>query len=97
MHKMILVNEDADLDAVMALINAAGDAMLYRMNVTVHHPAGWKRPDNWPLPAVKEHPGPDGVTVQTYRPLAVLEWCEYKLAEPERQARAAKMHEGRAA
>lgn len=92
---MILVNEDADLGAVMALISEAGNAMLMRMNVTVHHPADWKRPDGWPLPAVRQHPGADGVTVQDYRPLAVLEWCEYKLGEPERQARAARAAEGR--
>lgn len=94
---MILVNEDADLGVVMALINEAGSAMLMRMNVTVHHPAGWKRPEQWPLPTLKQKPGEDGVTIQEYRPMAVLEWCEYKLAEPERQAKAAKMHEGRAA
>lgn len=94
---MILVNEDADLGAVMSLISEASSAMLLRMNVTVHHPAGWKRPENWPLPTVKQQPGEDGVTAQDYRPMAVLEWCEYKLAEPERQARAAKMHEGRGA
>lgn len=94
---MTLVNEDADLGVVMALISEASSAMLMRINVTVHHPAGWKRPEQWPLPTVRQHPGADGVTIQDYRPLTILEWCEWKLGEPERQARAARMHEGRSA
>ncbi len=86
---MTVVNSDPDLGTVATLLTEATTAMLMRMPVTCTHPAGWKRPENWPLPAVREHAAADGSVTQTYRPMAVLEWCEYKLAEPERQARAA--------
>jgi len=92
---MIAVNSEPDLGTVAALMNEATTCMLMRQPVTCQHPAGWTRPENWPLPILREPAAADGTVTQTYRPLAVLEWCEYRLGEPERQARAARMHEGR--
>lgn len=92
---MTVVNSDPDLGTVATLLNEATTAMLMRMPVTCTHPAGWKRPTNWPLPIERQKPNADGSDTQPYRPLAILEWCEDKLGEPERQARAAKMHEAR--
>ncbi len=92
---MTVVNSNPDLATVAALLNEATTAMLMRMQVTCTHPAGWKRPENWPLPSARQPANADGSDTQPYRPMAILEWCEYKLAEPERQAKAAKMLEGR--
>ena len=86
---MTTVNSEPDLGTVAALLNEATTAMLMRMNVTCTHPTGWKRPESWPLPTVRQPAADNGSVTQDYRPLAILEWCDYKLGEPERAARAA--------
>lgn len=76
---------------VAELLSESITCMLMRVNVPVTHAHDWKRPEGWPLPAVRVHE--QGLITQDYRPLAVIEWCEYKLDEPRRvsqaQARAA--------
>lgn len=64
-------------DLAMEALNA----MLMRTPMTVVHPAGWKRPRNWPLPQEATEPEPDGTLVRCYRPIAVLEYIDGALDE----------------
>ena len=78
---------------VVDLLSEATTCMLMRCHVPVTHDADWTRPEGWPLPTVRIK-GPGEVT-QEYRAMAVIEWCEFKLDEPRRQALALKMHASR--
>jgi hypothetical protein len=93
----MIIPSNPDFNDAMRLLTEATTAMILRTPVMVTHPPHWKRPDGWPLPIERVKPASDAESfTQGYRPLAVLEWCEYKLAEPERQARAAAAVAGRA-
>lgn len=61
------------------LAQKAVNCMLAQVPITVMHPAGWQR-DGFPLPIKRVDPSPDGSTTQCYRPIAVLEWVDEKMA-----------------
>jgi hypothetical protein len=59
---------------------AATNAMLNRDTVSWSHHASEARPEYWPLPIKREPAGPDGLVTQKYRPIALLEYVEDRLA-----------------
>lgn len=72
-----------------ALVAVASAAMLARQPVAVMLPAGWERPEYWPLPINKVSRS-DGDRTQQYRPIAILEFAEHVLgAEAKQQETAA--------
>ena len=85
----MLIPSNPDFNDVVTLLSDATSAMILRMPVMVSHPPHWKRPENWPLPIERVKPASDAEGFeQAYRAMAVIEWCEYKLGEPERTAAA---------
>lgn len=68
----------------VALAKTAVEHMLARQLVVLTLPAGWERPEAWPLPFEKNHtPNADGSINQPYRPLALLEYAEHLLSKRE--------------
>lgn len=65
----------------------AVNAMLMRIPMTITHPEGWQRPENWPLPIEKVPLAADGTRTQTYRPMAIIEYVERTFASAEKAER----------
>lgn len=70
----------------MMALQAVGQ-LLQQQPMIVTHPQGWVRPEFWPLPIKREAPRADGVVVQGYRPMAILEFVNETLANDLRSAR----------
>lgn len=86
----MIITSNPDFNDAVSLLTEATTAMVLRSPVMIEHPPRWKRPEGWPLPIERVKPASAEVGfTQGYRPLAILEWCEYKFAEPERVERAA--------
>lgn len=62
-----------------SLARQATEALLAQKPLTVRHEAGWER-DGFPLPIKRMPTLADGVVVQDYRPLAVLEYAHEVLS-----------------
>ena len=94
----MLIPSNPDFNDVVTLLSDATSAMILRLPVMVSHPPHWKRPDGWPLPIERVKPASDAEGFeQAYRAMAVIEWCEFKLGEPERAEKAAGLVAWRAA
>lgn len=61
------------------LAKSACAALLNQTVVEVHHLPGWKR-DGFPLPIKREKPSHDGSVIQSYRPMAILEYVNDSLS-----------------
>ncbi len=62
----------------------AFDCLFKRQPVIITHPAGWQRPEGWPVPIERNKvPNADGSDTQPYRPIAIFEYCEYVLRQRE--------------
>lgn len=62
-----------------ALVPAAAAALLAREPLDVALPDTWERPENWPVP-IKKVPRGTPNRVQSYRPVAILEFAELVLS-----------------
>lgn len=77
-----------------SLAEDALEKLFAQKNVTIKHLPDWKR-DGFPLPIKREKAAADGTVTQTYRPLAILEFVNEKLANEVTGARIAEMHRQR--
>lgn len=69
-----------------SLAEDALEKLFAQKNVTIKHPPDWKR-DGFPLPIKREKAAADGTVTQNYRPLAILEYVNEKLANEVVRAR----------
>ena len=72
----------------LTLVSVAAEALLTQQPVRLLLPAGWERPNNFPLPIKREPAG----TTQSYRPLAMLEWVDAELRGENKGRAMAERH-----
>lgn len=79
-----------DLPTLVALSSAA---LLMQEPVRMTLPPDWARPHNFPLPVKRQSAG----EMQSYRPLAVLEWIDAELRGENKSREMLARHAGGAA
>jgi len=68
--------------ALEYLARQALQHLLDQRPMTIAHAANWQREPGFPLPIKRGTPDADGITHQSYRPLAILEYVHDSLAAP---------------
>lgn len=74
---------------LQSLAQQATAALLDHTPITIRHPAGWTRPNGWPVPIQRNRqPAADGSLTQNYRPIVVLEWVGQEVEKAHQPVKA---------